>query len=166
MTDPPEADRDTYEIKVSARVHEHLQAMTTPRESTSETLERLLGLTPDPATVAGDDLSTPLPEDPAVPESLALDPTAEPAAVDPEDVPEPPTGQTPTDDHAVEPGPVDVAASLGELVAVLDRESRAEMESLLAAIEDADPETLDEVIELIDDQREASTDPTTELDDQ
>lgn len=148
MTEPPKNDQDVYTIEVSARVHEHLQAMTTPKESPNETLERLLGLTPDPATVAGDELSTPLPEDPVLPDALATDPTTEATAVDPADVPDPEPAPADVD--------MDVDASLGELAAVLGPGERAELESLLEAIDDADADTLEDIVDLIDEQRETN----------
>jgi len=135
-------DRDARTLAVSARVYEHVQAMGTPDESPGETLERLLGLTPDPATVAGDEHSMPLPEDPVVPDALATDPTAEAAAVDPADVPEP------------EPAPADVDAALGELAALLPEEERERVAARLAALDGADADTIRDVVETIDDAAE------------
>ena len=132
-------DPEPYTIAVSARVHDHLQAMGMPDESASETLERLLGLTPDPATMTGDDLSTPLPEDPVVPDALASDPTTETAAVDPADVPAP--ANTPTN----------VDASLGELADVLDADDRERATALLEQIADADPEELEGIVDSLED---------------
>jgi len=128
-------DQEPRTIAVSARVHEHLRAMGMPDESANDTLERLLGLTPDPASTSGDDLSTPLPEDPVVPDSLATDPTTETAAVDPEDVPTPANA------------PTDVDASLGELAAVLGEDERERVTALIEQIADADPEALDGIVE-------------------
>jgi hypothetical protein len=132
-------DPEPYEITVSARVRDHLQAMGMPDESANDTLERLLGLTPDPATMTGDDLSTPLPEDPVVPDALASDPTTDAAAVDPADVPAPANA------------PTDVDASLGELADVLDAEDRERTTALLERIADADPEELDGIVESLED---------------
>jgi len=67
-------DHGTHTVELDARVYEHVQAMGMPDESASDTLARLLGLTPDPATVAGDEFSTPLPDDPVVPDALASRP--------------------------------------------------------------------------------------------
>jgi hypothetical protein len=132
-------DPEPYTIAVSARVRDHLQAMGMPDESANDTLERLLGLTPDPATMTGDDLSTPLPDDPVVPDALASDPTADTAAVDPEDVP------------AAANAPTDVDASLGELAALLPDDDRERATALLEQIADADPEELDGIVESLED---------------
>ncbi|NHN41289.1 hypothetical protein G9C85_06515 [Halorubellus sp. JP-L1] len=136
-------DRGTHTVELDARVYEHVQAMGMPDESASDTLARLLGLTPDPATVAGDELSSPLPEDPAVPDSLAGDPTADAAAVDPSEVPDP------------EPAPADVDASLGELATVLHDDERDRMEALLAEIAAADPEQLEGIVDALEDEDDA-----------
>jgi len=137
-----DADRDVRTLEVSARVHEHVQAMGMPDESASETLERLLGLSPDPATVAGDEPSAPLPEDPVVPDALASDPTTETAAVDPTDVPAP------------EPAPTDVDAALGELADLLPEGERERVERRLAELDGADAESIRDVVETIDDAAE------------
>jgi hypothetical protein len=139
-------DPEPYTIAVSARVRDHLQAMGMPDESANDTLERLLGLSPDPATMTGDDLSTPLPEDPVVPDALASDPTAETAAVDPEDVPEPANA------------PTDVDASLGELADLLGDDDRDRMQALLEQIADADPEELEGIVESFEDDVEDAED--------
>jgi hypothetical protein len=132
-------DPEPYEIAVSARVRDHLQAMGMPDESANDTLERLLGLSPDPATMTGDDLSTPLPDDPVVPDALAADPTTDTAAVDPADVPAPANA------------PTDVGASLGELADILDADDRERTTALLEQIADADPEELDGIVESLED---------------
>jgi len=140
-------DHGTHTVELDARVYEHVQAMGMPDEYASDTLARLLGLTPDPATVAGDEFSTPLPDDPVVPDALASDPTTETAAVDPADVPEPATA------------PADVEASLGELADLLpENEDRAELEALLAEIADADPEKLEGIVATLEDDVEESPD--------
>ena len=135
-------DREPRTIAVSERVHDHLQAMGMPDESANETLERLLGLSPDPATLGADDLSTPLPDDPVVPDALATDPTTDPSAVEPDEVPDP------------EVAPADVDAALGELAAVLDPEDRERTEALLEQIADADPEQLDGIVAALEDDDE------------
>jgi len=137
-------DPEPHTIAVSARVRDHLQAMGMPDESANDTLERLLGLTPDPATMTGDDLSTPLPEDPVVPDALASDPTTDAAAVDPADVPAPATA------------PTDVDASLGELADVLANDERDRMQALLERIADADPEELEGIVDSLEDDADAS----------
>jgi|AntRauTorcE11898_2_1112593.scaffolds.fasta_scaffold61531_1 hypothetical protein len=145
-TERSEADHsEPYRIAVSARVHDHLQAMGMPDESANDTLERLLGVTPDPATMTGEDLSTPLPEDPVVPDALAADPTMETATIDPEDVPAPANA------------PTDVDASLGELADVLPDDERERATDLLELIADADPEELDSIVESLeaDDESDA-----------
>lgn len=139
-------DPEPYTIPVSARVRDHLQAMGMPDESANDTLERLLGLSPDPATMTGDDLSTPLPEDPVVPDALASDSTAETAAVDPKDVPEPANA------------PTDVDASLGELAGLLGDDDRDRIQALLEQIADADSEELDGIVESLEDDAEDAED--------
>lgn len=136
--DAHRGDRDTHTVELSARLYEHVQAMGMPDESESETLERLLGLSPDPATVAGDELSTPLPEDPVVPDALASDPTTEAAAVDPTEVPEP------------EPAPADVDAALGELAGLLPEGERDRIEERLSELDGADADTIADVVDAID----------------
>lgn len=133
-------DPEPYTIAVSARVRDHLDGMGMPDESANDTLERLLGLTPDPATMTGDDLSTPLPEDPVVPDALASDPATETAAVDPADVPAPANA------------PTDVDASLGELADVLDPDDRERATALLERIADADPEELEGIVDSLEDE--------------
>ncbi|WP_323675621.1 hypothetical protein [Halorubellus sp. PRR65] len=136
-------DREPRTIAVSERVHEHVQSMGMPDESASETLERLLGLSPDPATLGADDLSTPLPDDPVVPDALAPDPTTDATAVDPDEIPDP------------EPAPSDVDGALGELAGILDVEDRERTEALLEQIADADPAELDGIVAALEDERQA-----------
>ncbi|MFC6955496.1 hypothetical protein [Halorubellus litoreus] len=137
-------DREPRTIAVSERVHDHLQAMGMPDESESETLERLLGLSPDPATLGADDLSTPLPDDPVVPDALAADPTTDATAVDPDEIPDP------------DVAPADVDAALGELAAILDPDDRERTEALLERIAAADPEELDGIVAALEDDTEES----------
>lgn len=137
-------DREPRTIAVSERVHDHLQAMGMPDESESETLERLLGLSPDPATLGADDLSTPLPDDPVVPDALAADPTTDATAVDPDEIPDP------------DVAPADVDAALGELAAILDPDDRERTEALLEQIAAADPEELDGIVAALEDDTEES----------
>jgi hypothetical protein len=150
MTRADDSDRGPRTIEVSARVHDHLQAMGTPDESANDTLERLLGLTPDPATVAGDELSTPLPDDPVVPDALATDPTTDATAVDPEDVP------------AVEVAPADVDDALGELAAILDVDDREATEALLDEIDNADPDELADILAALDTDEPDTDEPDTD----
>ncbi|WP_227133653.1 antitoxin VapB family protein [Halorubellus salinus] len=145
-------DREPRTIAVSERVHDHLQAMGMPDESANETLERLLGLSPDPATVDADPLSTPLPDDPVVPDALATDPTTDATAVEPEEIPEP------------EVAPADVDAALGELAAVLDPEDRERTEALLERIADADPAELDGIVATLEDERDDEDDADADAD--
>lgn len=136
--DARRGDGDSRTVELSARLYEHVQTMGMPDETASETLERLLGLSPDPATVGGEGLSTPLPEDPVVPDALATDPTTEAAAVDPTEVPEP------------APGPTDVDAALGELADLLPDGDRDRIEAQLSELDGADVETLRDVVDAID----------------